>query len=198
MKLNVPFYKSKKDTDCGPLALKMALSYLGENHSFDEIAKLERQLDTGLVWSVGIARAANKLGFPVRFVSSDNFNQEDDIDYYKQYSDNKGMIILKELKDEIENSDIKIEEKNMPLDELLSNVSEKSIPIVLINWNVIAKKEGYNGHFVPITGYDSGRVYIHNPGIAKAMPYLSIGKELFIKSWESKGTDKDTIIITKK
>ena len=55
MKLKVPFYKSKKDTDCGPLALRMALAYLGERHTFQKLAREERQIDTGLVWSVGIA-----------------------------------------------------------------------------------------------------------------------------------------------
>lgn len=70
MKLKVPFYRSKKDADCGPLALKMALAYLGENHPFNKIAKLEKQLSTGLVWSAGIALAAKKLGFPVKFIST--------------------------------------------------------------------------------------------------------------------------------
>jgi hypothetical protein len=60
MKIPVPFYESEKDTDCGPLALKMALEYLGANYSKSELSEHEKQLDTGLVWSVGIARAAKK------------------------------------------------------------------------------------------------------------------------------------------
>ncbi len=199
MKLKVPFYKSKQDVDCGPVALRMVLAYFGKNHSLKKISKEEKQLDTGLVWSLGIVRAAKKLGFPVKLISTTNFShKETDIDYYKKYVNNKGMLVLKELDEEIKKLGIETEERNMSLEELLSYVSNDSIPIVLINWYVIANKEGYNGHFVPITGYDDENVYIHNPGLANAQAYLPIKKSSFLKAWESKGTDKDTIIVYKK
>jgi len=199
MKIKVPFYKSKKDTDCGPLALRMALAYLGEKYSFKKIAKEERQLDSGLVWSMGIARASKTLGFQTEVISTTNFNpEEDDIEYYKKYANDKAKIILKELSDELKKIGVEIQERNMSLEELLNYVSKDSIPIVLINWYVISGKEGYSGHFLPITGYDKENVYVHNPGIANAMAYLPIKRNLFVKAWESKGTDKDTIIIHRK
>lgn len=61
--MKIPFYKSEKDIDCGPIALKMVLEFLGQEHTVKELSNLERQLDTGLVWSMGIARAAKKIGF---------------------------------------------------------------------------------------------------------------------------------------
>lgn len=199
MRIDVPFYKSEKDTDCGPLALRMALAYLGTRMSFDKISKEQKQLDTGLVWSVGIARAAKKLGFRTKFISTTNFNQDvDDIDYYKKYANDKGMIVLKELSDEIKYLGVESEERNLSIDELLSFVSKDSIPIVLVNWFVIANKVGFSGHFLPITGYDAENIYVHNPGIANAMAYLPIRRDIFLKAWESRGTDKDTIIIFRK
>ena len=198
MKIDVPFHKSIKDTDCGPMVLKMALEYLGEKHSFEELSKLERQLDTGMVWSVGIVRATKKLGFNVKFISTTNFSYEEDIDYYNKYANSKSMLVLKELQEEIKELGINVEEKDLQLSELLAYVSKDSVPIVLLNWYVIAGKEGYNGHFVPVVGYDQENVYIHNSGLANAQAYLPIKKELFLKAWESKGTDKDTIIISKK
>jgi len=199
MKLKVPFYKAKKDVDCGPLALKMVLEYFGEKYSIDELSKLEKRLDAGTVWSAGIARAAKKLGFDVKIISTSNFDlEEDDIEYYKKYANNKGKIILKELIEELKGLGVKIQEKDMSLNELLIFVSKDSIPIVLINWYVLTGKEGFNGHFLPITGYDEENIYVHNPGLASAMPYLAIKKDLFTKAWESKGTDKDTIIIYRK
>jgi uncharacterized protein YvpB len=199
MKLSVPYYKSEKDTDCGPLALRMALAYLGESYTFKKISEEERQIDTGLVWSVGIARASKKLGFPTKFISTTNFShEENDIDYYKKYSNDKAKIVLKELSDEIEKIGIEIQERDMSVEELLSYVSENSVPIVLVNWYVIAGKEGFSGHFLLITGYDEKNVYVHNPGLASAMPYLPIKKDVFLRAWESKGTDKDTIVISRK
>jgi len=199
MLLDVPFYASTQDTDCGPLALKMALAYLGEEHSFNKLSKLERQLSTGLVWSAGIARAARKLGFKVIMSSTTNFTpEEDDIEYYKKYAKDKGMIILKELIKEIRTQGVEIREENMSLNELLHYVTEDSLPIVLVNWYVIAGKEGFSGHFLPVTGYDETHVYVHNPGLANAKAHLPLTRELFVKAWESKGTDKDTIIIFRK
>jgi len=199
MKIEVPFYKSKKNTDCGPLTLRMALAYLGERYTFKKIAKEERRIDTGLVWSAGIARASKILGFSTKFISTTNFNpEESDIDYYKKYADDKAKIVLKELSDEVKKIGVEVQERNMSLEELLSYVSKNSIPIVLINWYVVAGKEGFSGHFLPVTGYDKENVYVHNPGLASAMPYLPIKRSVFLRAWESKGTDKDTIVIYRK
>ncbi len=198
MKLKVPFYKSIKDTDCGPLALRMALAYFGENHTFEDISKQERQLETGLVWSVGIARASKIFGFKTKLVSTNNFSHEEDIDYYKQYSNDSGKIVLKELSDEIKKIGVEIEERNISLEELLKHVSRNSIPILLVNWFVIANRPGFSGHFLLITGYDKENIYVHNPGIANARAHLSIKKEIFVRAWESKGTDKDAIVIFRK
>lgn len=199
MKLSVPYYKSEKDTDCGPLALRMALAYLGERYTFEKISEEEKQIDTGLVWSVGIARASKRLGFPTKFISTTNFShEENDIDYYKKYSNDKAKIVLKELSEEIRKIGVEIQERDMSVEELLSYVSENSVPIALVNWYILAGKEGFSGHFLLITGYDEENVYVHNPGLASAMPYLPIKRDVFLRAWESKGTDKDTIVISRK
>lgn len=198
MKIKVPFYASKKDTDCGPMVLKMALAYLGEEHSFEELSKLELQIDTGLVWSLGIARAAKMLGFPTKIISKTNFSHDEDIEFYKKFKGDKGMLILNKLKKEIKKLKIIVEEKDLSLNDLLSFVSKDSIPIVLVSWNVLKNKEGFQGHYLILTGYNKKNIYVHNPGIEKAAAYMPIEKELFKKMWEHKGTDKDTIIIYKK
>ena len=193
MIIRVPYNRSRKDTDCGPLALKMVLKHFGQHYSFEKIAKEEKQIYTGLVWSCGIARAARKLGFNAKLISTSNFShEEDDIEYYKKYADNKAMIVLKELAEEV--SDIS-EERDMSLDELLSFVTQDSLPIVLVNWAVIAGRCGFSGHFLPVVGYDEENVYVHNPGLAMAQRYMPIKRDLFVKAWESKGTDKDTVVV---
>ena len=199
MKLEVPFYKSKKDTDCGPLALKMALEYFGKKYSFEKLSKEEKQLDSGLVWTLGIARASKVLGFKTKIISKNNFSHEEaDIKYYEKYSNDEGKIILKKLNDELKVLCVGMSEKDLKLNELLEFLTLDSIPIVLINWFELTGSEGYSGHFVPITGYDSEFVYVHNPGLANAMAHMPIKRELFVRAWESKGTDKDVVIISKK
>ncbi len=199
MKITVPFIKSKVETDCGLVAPMMVYKYFGKKYSFNKISKETKQLESGMVWSLGIARASLKLGYKTKFISTTNFSHEtDDLEYYKKYSNDKSMLVLKDLQNEVKELKLSQEERNMPLEELLSLVTKDSIPIVLINWYVISGKEEFSGHFVPITGYDKKFVYIHNPGLAQAQAFMPIEKSLFQKAWESKGTDKDTIIIFRK
>lgn len=91
-------------------------------------------------------------------------------------------------------------EKSLLLEEILSFVTEESIPIVLIDWNVIMsrKNKGYQGHFVPIVGYDEKVVYIHNPGLKDTKEFMPISRELFDKARKSEGTDEDVAVIYKK
>ncbi|MFP4645638.1 MAG: peptidase C39 family protein [Candidatus Woesearchaeota archaeon] len=198
MKLDVPYHASKKDTDCGPLALKMVLEFFGEQHEFAELSHLERQLDTGLVWSAGIARAAIKLGFTSTFITKTVQESIPDNEYYDTYALDDARAILQQLTFEIKKAGVEIRQLDLSLAELLGSVSEDSIPIVLVNWNVIRGKKGFSGHFLPITGYDEQQVYVHNPGLDMAASHLPIDKVLFLKAWETKGTDKDVVIIYRK
>ena len=198
MKFDVPYFKSKTDTDCGPLALKMVMAYLGKNISVEEISKEEKQLKSGMVWASGIARASKIFGFNTKIISTSNFDlEDDDINYYNQHTDEKGKKILRELNKEIKKLGVEIIEKDISLEELLSYLTKDSIPIVLVNWFVLAGIEGYSGHFLPVTGYDSENIYVHNPGIASAKAYLPLKRELFLKAWESKGTDKEVIMVSR-
>jgi predicted double-glycine peptidase len=199
MKIDVPFFKSIRDTDCGPMVLKMVLGYFGEDYSFEEISEAERQLDSGMVWTAGIARGARKFGFDVKIISTTNFSHDDDdIDYYDKYSGDDGMRILGELLAESREIGVEFVEEDMNLEKLLSCISVDSVPIVLVNWFSLAGREGYNGHFLVVVGYDDEYVYVHNPGLASAMAYMPIKRSDFLRAWEFKGTDKDCVVVFRK
>jgi ABC-type bacteriocin/lantibiotic exporter with double-glycine peptidase domain len=196
MKLDIPFFKARKDTDCGPLALKMVSAYFGEDHSFKELAKLEYALSNGLVWTLGIAVAAKKLGFPVKMYSLSEEDDFSDIEYYKKHANNEAMLILKRIKEEASALSVQLVKQSLSLHELIDLIRKDSVPIVLLNWNIIkGKPEGYHGHIVPITGYDEKNVYVHNPGLLNPAAHFPIAREAFMRSWESRGTDKDVVII---
>jgi predicted double-glycine peptidase len=198
MKLKIPFYKAQTDIECGPLALKMVLEYFGETHEIDELSKLCMQTPTGLVWSAGIALGATKLGFEAQFFTKNAEVIAHENAFYERYANDEGMRILKETMDELYVHDITLKEKNMSVKELLGNFTTESIPIVLINWNTLINKEGYQGHFVTVSGYDDKYIYVHNPGIVNATKHMAILKDVFEQAWESEGTDKDVVIIKKK
>ena len=196
MKLNIPFYKSKKDTECAQRALQMVLEYFGKKYSIRELSSLTRQLPSGMTWTAGIARAAKKLGLNARIISNSNFSHKrNNIEYYKEHA--KEMDTLYSLIKENKQLNIQSKETSLSIDQLTNLITKTSIPIVLINWHTLTKKEKYHGHFLTISGYDNENIYVHNPGIASAQAFMPIKKELFKKAWESKGTDKDLILISK-
>ena len=198
MKLNIPFKKSIKDTECGPRALQMVLKYFGKNYSINKLSKLTKQLPSGLTWTQGIAVAAKKLGFNVKIFSKSNFlHEEKRINYYNKLSKDEGIKVLKELIRESKRLKIPTEEKNLSINQLKKLITPNSIPIALINWFVLSKRKGYSGHFLTLSGYDRENIYVHNPGIANAQEFLPIKNRLFKKAWESPGTDKDLIVISK-
>ena len=67
MKFQIPFYKQEDKNDCGPIALKMVLEYLGEKHSRKELMDLVDSDKSGITWTSGLAVAAAELGFKSGF-----------------------------------------------------------------------------------------------------------------------------------
>jgi hypothetical protein len=197
MKLNVPFYKQTTPLNCGPVVLKCVLSYFGKDFDLTTLEeKIQLQKLKGIS-SIQIATVAGSLGFKTDFYSKEIlFNKENlKLDFYKKYNSldlENSKIWLEKAK----KYGVHIEEKTFPLNELLNSFTKKSIPIVLIDWNKIVGRKGYQGHFVPIVGYDNENVYIHNVGLIGAKESMAIPKQIFDKARKAKGTDEDLIIIS--
>lgn len=198
MKLNVPFFKQTTPLNCGPMALRMAASYLGDDPGIEVLEK-ETGINEGKgIYTIQIAIASANIGYKSDFYSKHvSFNEENlNHEYYQKFSDmdlERSKILLEEAK----KAGINIEEKSLSLEELLSKITENSVPIVLINWNVIKDKEGYYGHFVPLVGYDEENVYIHNHGLKDTQEFMPINKNLFDKARMAEGTDEDLVIVYK-
>lgn len=91
-----------------------------------------------------------------------------------------------------------LRKKSSKLKELLGLIKKDSVPVVLLNWKVISGKDGFQEHIVPVIGHDSKTIYVHNPGLLNPSAHFPISRERFIKSWESKVTDKDVVVIYRK
>lgn len=201
MKLNIPFYKQTTKLNCGPTALRMILSYFGED---TDIKLLEEK--TGIkkgkgIFTIQIASAAAILGYKTNFYSKHIlFNEEYlKLDYYKKYSD-MNLDLSKKLVEEAKKAGVNVQEKTLSLEEILEFVSKNSVPIVLLDWNIVMDKreKGYQGHFVPVVGYDKKDVYVHNHGFNNPQEFMPISREVFNKARKAKGTDEDIVIICKK
>jgi len=199
MKLNVPFYKQTTEMNCGPLALKMALDYLGKNLSIEELEK-QTELKRGKALpTIKLALVAKQLGFRTKFFTKNFENNPENLkmDFYKKYWDMNGEESQR-IFQEAEKAGIELHEKTLSLENIINNIREDRIIIILLDWNVIAKKQGYQGHFVPVVGYDEENIYIHNQGFDSPQAFMPIKRQTFDKARKAKGTDEDLLIIYRK
>lgn len=199
MKLEVPFYKQTSLVNCGPTALRMVLAYFGKDEG---IKVLEEK--TGIkkgkgISTIQIAIAAASLGFRTDFYSKYILFNEENLKhkFYQKYGD---IDLLKQSKKLIEDAKIagvNIQEKTISLEKLLGFVKKDSVPIILLDWNVIKKRKerGYQGHFVPIVGYDEKNIYIHHHGLENPQKFMPVPKKIFDEARKAEGTDEDIMIV---
>jgi len=202
MMLDVPFHIQATKFDCGPTALQMSLEYLeSKPYSRAELQNLVDSERSGVTWTLGLAKSAAQLGFRTEFYSTClGFNPRNfDLDFYKRMSGEAGSTEqkLEKLKAEAVSYGVNMEERSLSLEEILAKISPSCVSIVLLDWGKIMNTSKYQGHFVPIVGYDDQNVYIHNPAEppVKNMP---IKRELFDEARKSTGTDEDMVFIYKK
>jgi len=201
MRLKVPFYKQTSPLNCGPTALRMVLAYLGKD---EEVEVLEAR--TGIkegrgISTIQIATASASSGYRTNFYSKHILFNEENLkhEFYQKYSD----MDLEKSKKWVEDAKavgVNIQERTLSLKELLEFVTEDSVPIILLDWNIIkAKKEkGYQGHFVPIVGFDGQNVYIHNHGLNDTQEFMSVPRAIFDEARKVEGTDEDVVIVYRK
>lgn len=200
MKLNVPFYKQTTTLNCGPAALRIVLAYIDKDPGI-EILEQKTELKEGKgIMTIQIATAAALLGHPTKFFSKHiEFNPENKkLEFYKKYTTEtqQSDSAVKNAR----RAGVQIEKRTLSLKEILAAITEDSVPIILLDWNVISPKEGrtYQGHFVPVVGYDENNIYVHNHGLVETQAYFPIPKDIFEKARKARGTDEDITIISKK
>jgi len=198
MRLEVPFY-SQEINECGPVALQMVFEYFGEEHDREKLKGLVESIGE-LTWTSGLAKTSAQLGFPTEFYSiALGFNPKlFDLEYYQKDGAQSAEDKIKRLYANCLEYGVKLEERCLTLEEIVSKIGQDCIPIVLIDWGKINSAEKFIGHFVPIVGYDEKNIYVHNSGPEASMPNYPIERSLFETARKSVGTDEDILFIYKK
>ena len=196
MQLSVPFFPSEEENDCGPMALKMVLAFFGKSSDAAMLKKMMRPTHTGMVWGWGIALTAKMCGCEVKAFYVPEKDEKDQFSYYKTNVHEDEQSIPEQLLASLKKEKAEPEKKALSLDKLTSFVSEDTLPIVLLNWNVIKGEEGFFGHFAPVVGYDDEHIIIHQPS-TPAESFMKIKKDLFEEAWNALGTERECIVIEK-
>ena len=199
VKLDVPFYQQTTNLNCGPTALKMAFEFLGKKFDIEHISASCGIKEGKGVSSVRLALGAAKLGFKATFLSKALFFNPDhqQLAFYQNYGD-VDVAESKKLVDEANAAGARLEERTIPLAELLKHVTPSSVPVVLLDWNkVTSTPKGYLGHFVPVVGFDNESVFVHNQGFANPTAFLKIPRAVFDDARTAQGTDEDVLIVSR-
>jgi len=201
VRLNVPFFKQTSSLNCGPCALKMILKYFGGKESIDVLEARTGIKEGKGISTIQIATAAASSGYRTDFYSKHILFNEENLkhEFYQKYSD-MDLEQSKKLVSDARRVGVNIKERRLSLEELLGFVTKDSVPIILLDWNIIKarKEKGYQGHFVPIVGYDEKNVYVHNHGLNGTRKFMSIPKKIIDEARKAEGTDEDVIIIYRK
>lgn len=200
MKLEVPFYKQTTSLNCGPTALKMVFSYFGKNSDIEEIERAVGIKEGKAISTIHLAIASASFGFKNKFFSKslDIGPKTLELEFVKNSAPDNYVANHINLKKKAVEMGVDMQEKKLSVSEVLSYVTEKSVPIVLLDWNVIVPKFGtYHGHFVPVVGYEEENIYIHSQGLVDSQEFMPIRKEIFDKARKAKGTDEDILVISR-
>lgn len=201
MKFEIPFYPQESKLDCGIASLRMILAYLDKDYGIEEIRNKTDVVEGKSISTIKLAIAAAKLGFKVKFISKSlYFNEANlNLEFYKKYGD-AFIEESKKLIEDAKNLGIELEEKSISINDLISYSTKDSTVIVLIDWNFIKgiPQKGYQGHFVPISGYSDENVLIHNPGPLNPEAFMEININLLDKARKADGTDEDVLIVYRK
>lgn len=198
MKLDVPFFENP-GLDCGPAALEMVCKFFGLDVKREVLRELIEIEESGASWTIGIAAASGELGLITSFctnsfgVNPDNYSLE----YYQSLSEgqerSEGKLV--HLLGRCRHAGVHLEERSLPLNEILSELCKGTVPIALIDWSKVCGGPSYIGHIVPIIGYDDRYVYVHNPGPDEPKAFYPIEREVFDRARRAVGTDEDLVFI---
>ena len=178
----------------------MAVAFLDKDLGIEIFEKEMRRTGKEGTNTIQLAVSSAALGYNTKlFTKTLAYNEENSkLDYYKEH-DSMGQNKFDNWLKRAEELKVKMEQVSLGLNEILNFVTENSLPIVLIDWNVIENKNTgqYRGHFLPIVGYDQENIYVHNPSFDKPLPFQAIRKDIFDKARKSIGTDEDILVVSK-
>jgi hypothetical protein len=203
--LDVPFYKNSGDGKrCFQTAMNSAIKYfLDEDFPLKDLDIMTGRKTGKWTFTTQIIPALYELGLDIKYYSTTD--PENYIRGEEYIKDTFG----KDAKKMLENIDVDVmvdsaknvteydvfEKKKITIEEIEEHIRQEHIVMVLIDANVFSGKDGFQGHFVVLTGYDEDHIYYHETGPKEPEPNRKIKKNLFILAMQSHGTDNDCVIV---
>jgi len=203
--LKIPYYEQQTAFTCGPACLMMAMQSLRPKKyemSLKEEMQIWREATTIFMTSGhggcgprGLALSAWKRNFNAEIYLS----QSDPMFSDSVRDEGKKKVIElvhEDFKDRLTKTEIEVHKKQFNLNDLKAVLKEGGVPIVLITTYHFDDKN--TPHWVIVTAYDDGFVYIHDPdwpdehegGFSRV--HIPIPEDQFLKisKWGSRSRKK--------
>lgn len=168
-KLNVPYHEQGTDFTCGPSCLLMALKTFNPKSDLSLSNELQiwREATTIFMTSGhggcgphGLALSAWRRGYKSEMYLSQTSAMF--VDSVRSVEKKKIIeLVHKDFVKKIDETNIKVHKKRLTLDDLEEILKKGGIPLVLIT--TYHFDNNHTPHWVVVTAYDDGFVYIHDP-----------------------------------
>ena len=204
--LDIPFYENTTGdgNQCYQVAMQSVLKYfLGKEFGVDELDRLTKRKIGKATATSQIVPVLYDLGLDVRYFSKTEIEPMLEGETYIRKTYGKDAEeILKWADVEVIVKSAKVlltydlfEKKVLSIGEIEDHIRAGHVPLVLIDWNRLAKIDAYHGHFGVLTGFDAENFYFHQSGPATPTPNMKLSKKAFLDAWNVNGTDNDIIIV---
>jgi ribosomal protein S18 acetylase RimI-like enzyme len=168
-RLDVPYHQQGTDFTCGPSCLLMAMKTFNPKYSMSLSNELQiwREATTIFMTSghggcgpQGLALSAWRRGYKAEMYLS--HAQPMFVETVRSLEKKKIIeLVQKDFEAKIQETNIKVHKKRLTLENLRDILKKGGVPIVLITTYHFDKNR--IPHWVVVTAYDDGFVYIHDP-----------------------------------
>nr|ACO14869.1 C22orf13 homolog [Caligus clemensi] len=201
-----PHYRQTSFWDCGVSCFIMTLGekdrkWILRDHNMAKLCAEEGFAQS--TWTIDLCYLLRRFRIPFLYTT---ITKGVDPSYAEEAYYNKVLQIDTERVirrfDEAEMNDIHIQERSVPLSEILTHLAKAGPVIVLVNSNVLktpsciaVDENNYQGHYVLLVGYDLKKktVAYQDPSFKQTQSSASFAQ--FERARKSYGTDEDIVFI---
>ena len=169
VKLNVSHVSQEGRPECGIASVMMVLKYFGVKDLNRQKIKHMAELPYGKgSICYGLGRAIASYGVDAEIISHKTVRSKATKNLERSLD--MGGVSLDDFKRDVEqmkedaiSAGVKIEIRDIGLNEVLSRLNRNTIPIVTVNPRRFFKSAEVSVHSLVLTGFDNHRVYYHDP-----------------------------------
>jgi hypothetical protein len=168
LRLDVPHYRQTTEYTCGPACVMVVLKFFNKDIEFSRRSEFDIWRECNMIGALGadvfsLSLPLIKRGLKVKILTE----RKETIPtkrIKRKWGEERGRIAKYAMQlsyEKVRSAGMKIVFRSPKLDDVKEALGEGSLPIVLVN---LYEMHHYNiPHWVVVTGFDSGCVYLNDP-----------------------------------